>query len=169
MTHESDRPLVRVGRIGRPQGVRGEVTVLVETDDATRFDPGAALHREAGPDLLVLHSRPYRDRGRVVAFEGVTDRSTAETLRGTVLWGDRTERRPTDSGEYWVDSLVGLVAVSPEGVVLGEVRAVESGPGQDRLVIETPEGRRVLVPFVAALVGEPAQGRLEIRDPGGIF
>ena len=160
---------VRVGRIGRPHGVRGEVTVLVETDDATRFDPGAILRRDSGADLVVRSSRPYRDRGRVVAFEGVADRSTAETLRGTVLWGDPAQRRPTDSGEYWVDSLVGLVAVSPDGVVLGAVRAVESGPGQDRLVIETSEGRRVLVPFVAALVGEPVEGRLEIRDPGGLF
>lgn len=149
--------------------MRGEVTVLVETDDPTRFSPGAVLHREAGADLVVERSQPYRDRGRIVAFAGVGDRTAAESLRGTALWADATTRRPTAPGEYWIDDLVGLTAVSPEGVVLGQVRSVESAPGQDRLVVVTPAGRQVLVPFVSALVGDPEGDSIVIRDPGGLF
>ncbi len=160
---------IRVGRIGRPHGVRGEVTVLVETDDPTRFSAGAVLHREPGEDLVVERSQPYRDRGRIVAFSGVGDRSAAEALRGTVLWADAAARRPAAPGEYWVDDLVGVTAVSPEGAVLGQVRSVESAPGQDRLVVVTPDGREVLVPFVSALVGDPEGGTIVIRDPGGLF
>ncbi|HEX5631475.1 MAG TPA: ribosome maturation factor RimM [Acidimicrobiia bacterium] len=160
---------IRVGRIGRPHGVRGEVTVLVETDDPTRFAPGAVLHRPPDDDLLVERSQPYRDRGRIVAFAGVGDRGAAETLRGTVLWADAAARRAAGPGEYWVDELVGLTAVSPEGAVLGRVRSVESAPGQDRLVVITADGREVLVPFVSALVCDPEGDSIVIRDPGGLF
>ena len=161
--------LIRVGRIGKPHGVRGEVTVLVETDDDSRFQPGAVLHRDAGPDLVVLRSRRHRDQGMIVAFDSVPDRNAAEVLRGTVLRAEAAARRPTLPGEFWAADLLGLVAVSPEGTVLGEIGGVESGVGQDRLVVITPEGKRVLIPFVAALVGEPTEGRLEITDPGGLF
>jgi 16S rRNA processing protein RimM len=78
-------------------------------------------------------------------------------------------RRNLDEGEFWLDDLVGLEAVDPEGVVLGVVSSIDFGEAQDRIVVATPDGRQVLVPFVSALVGDPVDGRLEIRDPGGLF
>jgi ribosomal 30S subunit maturation factor RimM len=52
--------------------------------------------------------------------------------------------------------------------VLGEVTGVELG-GQDRLVVTTPTGAEVLVPFVADLVGDPEGGRIRIDPPAGLF
>src|SRR6476469_8663412 len=49
--------LVVVGRIGRPQGIKGEVTVEVRTDDPDdRFAVGRVLTTAAGP-LTVESSR----------------------------------------------------------------------------------------------------------------
>ena len=54
---------VVVGRIGRPHGVRGEVTVEVRTDDPDlRFAPGAVLRTDPadrGP-LIVAGRRWHR-------------------------------------------------------------------------------------------------------------
>ncbi len=62
-----------VGRIGRPHGVRGEVTVDVRTDDPdSRFATGSSLRTdpaERGP-LTVIGVHP-RSGGLVLAFEGV--------------------------------------------------------------------------------------------------
>ena len=164
-----DSRSIRLGRIGRPHGVRGEVTVVPETDDRSRFAPGSRLVSTEGREFVVADSHPYRDRGLVLAFVGVADRNTAETLRGTVLWGDAADRRSLEPGEFWADQLTGLVAVAPDGSVLGRVSGVDHGVGQDRLIVVTPEGSTVLVPFVSALVGEPTDGTIEIQDPGGLF
>lgn len=161
--------LIRLGRIGRPHGVRGEVTVVPESDDRSRFAPGSRLVSTEGTEFVVADSHPYRDRGLIVAFVGVADRNTAETLRGTVLWGDAADRRSLEPGEFWADQLTGLVAVAPDGSVLGKVSGIDFGVGQDRLIVVTPEGSTVLVPFVSALVGEPTDGTIEIQDPGGLF
>ena len=165
----TDDSRIRLGRIGRPHGVRGEVTVVLETDDRSRFAPGSRLVSTEGTEFVVAGAHPYRDRGLVVAFEGVSDRTTAETLRGTVLWGDAADRRSLEPGEFWPDDLTGLVAVAPDGGVLGTVSGIDFGVGQDRLVVITPTGSTVLVPFVSALVGDPQDGKIEIRDPGGLF
>jgi 16S rRNA processing protein RimM len=165
----TDDSRIRLGRIGRPHGVRGEVTVVPETDDRSRFATGSRLVSTEGREFVVADSHPYRDRGLVVAFVGVADRNTAETLRGTVLWGEAADRQSLEPGEFWPDDLAGLVAVAPDGAILGRVSGVDFGVSQDRLVVITPGGSTVLVPFVSALVGDPQDGKIEIRDPGGLF
>lgn len=158
-----------VGRIGRPHGLRGEVTVLPESDDPTRFAPGSALTTDEGRRLVVVAAFPYRDKGLIVAFDGVTDRQQAEALRGAVVGAPVSTRRTLEEDEFWPEDLVGLQAVDPDGEVLGAVAAVDFGSAQDRIVVRTTDGRDVLVPFVDEIVGDPSGGRIEIRDPGGLF
>ena len=157
-----------MGRVGRPHGVRGEVTVLRESDDPGDFDSGAIL-RAGERDLEVCSARPYRDRGLIVAFAGVTDRNAAEALRGVVLTVDAADRRSLEEGEFWSSSLVGLEAVTPAGAPLGTVTEVLVGGLQDRLVVSTPSGEEVLVPFVGEIVGDPEDGRIVIDAPEGLF
>ena len=72
--------LVTVGRIGRPHGIGGEVSVEVRTDAADlRFAAGARLTTEperVGP-LTVRQTRWHGGR-LLVRFDGVADRSGAE-------------------------------------------------------------------------------------------
>jgi len=148
--------------------VRGEVTVLPESGDEGDFGRGILLH--AGErDLEVRTARPYRDRGLIVAFAGITDRNTAESLRGLILTRDAAARRSLDEGEFWASSLVGLEAVTPAGEVLGRVAEVITGGFQDRLVVATLSGEEVQVPFVEEIVGNPQGGRLVIDAPEGLF
>lgn len=165
----ADADRVVVGRIGRPHGVRGEVTMLPTTDDPARFVPGAELLTDDGRALVVVAAHPYRDRGLRVHFAGVDSRSDAEALRGATVTAPVGERRNLDADEFWPEDLIGLRAISPGGVVLGMVTAVDFGVGQDRIVVTTPSGDEVLVPFVADLVGDPTGDHLEVRDPGGLF
>lgn len=163
-----------VGRVGRPQGVRGEVTVEVRTDDPdTRFAPGSALRTEPaerGP-LTVEAARP-RSGGLVVAFAGVRDREGAETLRGTVLLVDSAELPPIDDPEEWYDhQLVGLAAVDPAGAALGTVTDVVHSPASDLLVLRDDDGREHLVPFIRELVPtvDVPAGRVVVSAPEGLF
>jgi 16S rRNA processing protein RimM len=159
---------VVVGRLGRPHGVRGEVTVLPAGDDRGDFQRGAVL-RAGERDLEVRSARPYRDRGLIVGFAGITDRDAAERLRGVVLTRAVTERPRLERGEFWSSALVGLEAVTPAGILLGRVTGVLTAKLQDRLVVTTPAGVEVQVPFVDDLVADPDGGRIVIDPPAGLF
>jgi 16S rRNA processing protein RimM len=149
--------------------VRGEVTVVPDTDDPGRFEVGASLRTTDGVDLVIASVAPYRDRGLILGFEGVGDRGAAERLRGSILTVDPALRRRLDDGEFWPQELIGLEAVSPSGEALGSVTAVDLGAAQDRLVVTTATGDEVLVPFVGDIVGDPAGGRIVIDAPQGLF
>ena len=159
---------ITVGRIGRPHGVKGEVTIRSESDDPERFAAGATLFTADGRTMLVASSRPYRDAGFLIRFEGIEDRNTAEALRGTILTAPTSTRRTLDENEFWASDLVGLTAVDPAGRVLGTVVDVDLGP-QDRLVIEGANGAQILVPFVSDLVDDPEGETIVVRPPEGLF
>ena len=163
-----------VGRIGRPHGIRGELTVEVRTDDPeTRFAPGAVLRTEPaerGP--LTVEEVRSRPGGLVVAFAGIPDRTAAEALRGTVLVVDSESLPPLDDAEEWYDhQLIGLAAVTPDGDRLGELTEVVHAPGSDLLVVRDADGREHLVPFVRDIVPtvDVPGGRVVVAAPEGLF
>ncbi|WP_159941919.1 MULTISPECIES: ribosome maturation factor RimM [unclassified Nocardiopsis] len=162
-----------VGRIGRAHGVRGDVAVDVRTDDpAARFADGAVLETdpaETGP-LTVASTRRHSGR-LLVRFEGVTGRDAAEALRGTTLYVDSADIAPLDDPDEFHDhELIGLAAVTTGGEPVGTVEDVLHH-AQDLLVLTTPGGGEVLVPFVAALVPEVdvAGGRIVLDPPPGLL
>ncbi|MGB8650931.1 MAG: ribosome maturation factor RimM [Mycobacteriales bacterium] len=174
-----------VGRIGRPQGIKGEVTVEVRTDDPEeRFAVGSVLVTdpvERGPLTVV----GVRQQGRylVVHLAGpdgapLPDRNAAERFRDTLLLVDVADLPPlADEDEYYDSQLLGLSAVLADETPLGSVADVLHLPHGDVLVIERPGGEdsprtpELLVPFVKAIVPtvDVAGGRLVVEPPPGLL
>ena len=149
--------LLEVGHITKPHGIKGEVIVRLISDRAERVAPGFVLQSDRGP-LTVESSRPHQ-RDWIVAFEGVPDRNTAETMRGLVL-----RAAPLDDPDVlWVHELVGSRVVEADGTDRGVVTAVEANPASDLLVLDSG----ALVPLTFVVSTEP--GRVVIDPPAGLF
>ena len=171
----AEADLVVVGRIGKPQGIKGEVTVQVRTDDPdARFATGATLLTDpAERRPLVVAGARWQNGRLVVAFQGVPDRNAAERLRETLLQVDaRTLPPPEDEDEFHDHVLRGMTAAGVDGSPLGEVVDVLHLPHGDVLVVRrTDTGGEALVPFVRAMVPvvDVARRRLEIDPPPGLL
>jgi 16S rRNA processing protein RimM len=164
---------LQVARIGKPHGIRGEVTVQVLTDaPGDRFVPGAEFVVEpasAGP-LTVFSARWNKDI-LLLAFEEIETRNQAETLRGAKLFIETDELEDEDDDEGWYEhELVGLdVRVGDK--VVGKVSALNTLPVQDLLVVTTPDGQEILIPFVEQIVPEVnvAEKFVLVTPPPGLF
>ena len=167
--------LLVVGRIGKPQGIKGDVTVQVRTDDPdARFAVGAVLLTdppERGP-LTVASARLQNGR-LMLGFEGVADRNAAEALRETMLQVDAaTVPSPEDEDEFHDHVLRGMSARLSDGTLVGSVVDVLHLPHGDVLVLRRPgENAEVLVPFVKVMVPEVdvAARTLVIDPPEGLL
>ena len=165
---------VVVGRIGRPHGIKGEVSVEVRTDDPEgRLAPGTTVRTDpeaAGP-LTIAAGRVHSGR-LLLHFAGHDDRSAAERLRGVLLVADvDPDERPEDPEEFYDHQLVGLAVRTVGGEPVGELAEVLHLPGQDVLAVRTPDGREVLVPFVAEIVPtvDVDGGVIEVDPPPGLL
>ncbi|WP_198020309.1 MULTISPECIES: ribosome maturation factor RimM [unclassified Nocardioides] len=168
---------VVVGRIGKPHGIRGEVTVDVRSDEPERrYAVGAVLQVEPPRGSAFAHRTLTVARTRwhqgvlLAAFEELPDRNAAETARGVVLRASvPADESPEDPEEFYDHQLVGLAVHDVDGTHLGEVVGLVHG-AQDLLRIKTLDRREALVPFVAALVPEVdvAGGRVVVADRPGL-
>lgn len=161
---------VQVARIGKPHGIRGEVTAQVLTDaPEDRFVPGIQFTVEpASHGPLTLRSARWNKDILLLSFAEVPDRNRAEELRGAKLFVDTEELEDDDEGWY-EHELVGL-AVRVDGQDVGTVAALQTMPVQDLLIVDTPHGE-VLVPFVEEIVPEVdlEGGFVVVVPPPGLF
>lgn len=156
---------VLIARLGKPHGLRGEVTAQLHTDrPEERFVVGEAFRTEpasAGP-LTVRSSRSHNGI-QLLAFDGHADRTAAEALRGVRLFAEPDE----DEDDAWyAEDLVGLSVQDVQGQVVGTVADLISRPVQDLLEVTLAGGGTAYVPFVDEIVPEvDAERRIVVIDP----
>lgn len=168
---------VVVGRIGKPHGIRGEVTIDVRSDEPERrYAVGARLRVESprgsafAHRVLTVARTRWHQQVLLVTFEEIPDRTAAEAARNVVLHADvAADETPDDPDEFYDHQLVGLAAHDLDGTLLGTVTGLVHG-AQDLLAIKAVDGRDTLVPFVSALVPEVdvAGGRVVVADRPGL-
>jgi 16S rRNA processing protein RimM len=146
-----------VGRILRPHGIRGELSVEVLSDAPERFVPGAevGVGDPDGPaplETAVIRAARQHLGRLLLSLEGVEDRDAADRFRGAWLSIPVASARPLDQDEFWAHQLVGLTVVDHQGRQRGRVTDVVPGAAHDLLSVELPGGGSALVPAVAALV-----------------
>ncbi|HEV2593044.1 MAG TPA: ribosome maturation factor RimM [Gaiellaceae bacterium] len=151
-----------IGRVRKPQGIRGEVTVELLTDEPDRFfAPGRRVF--AGTvdgelalpprELTVEHSTPFRG-GLIVKFDVIADRTAAEPWRLRYLMVRRDELTPPSEDEVFLHDLVGLEVRDDAGELIGKVAAFYELPQGVALEV-TREGKGdVLVPYQPTVVRE---------------
>jgi 16S rRNA processing protein RimM len=174
----SDAPgtQLRVGRLTKAHGLKGAIKLELYTDDPERrFVPGAEFSLQV-PDTSPWHGKRLKLRelrwynGHPVGFfEGVDDRSAAETLAKAILWVEHSEQEAPEPDAWYDHQLIGLTVLR-DGEKVGQVTHVDHFPAQDLLIVKT-KGREVMVPFVSAIVPEVdlAAGTLTVTPPPGLF
>jgi len=164
---------VVVGRIGRPHGIRGEVTIEPRTDEPdVRFAPGAVLFVDHPCKTLVVESLHWHSGRILLAFEGVETRNDAEELRNLLLEVERdADETPDDPDEYYDSALIDCAVQLADGTAIGTVTDVVHLPSQELLAVRTVDDREVLIPFVTEIVPTvDINGRLiTITPPPGLL
>jgi 16S rRNA processing protein RimM len=129
------------------------VAVEVLTDFPERFDTMQETYLgdefQAQP-RQVLSTRWHKDRV-LIQFEGCTDRTTAEELRGLLLEIPIEEATPLPENEYYPHQLVGLDVLTVDGEDLGRVSDVLFTKANEVYVVTGPRGQ-ILLPAIAEVI-----------------
>lgn len=181
---QSRNDLLRVCRIGKAQGLKGEVTVQIFTDEPyERFEPGNVLCTADGErEFVIENARTFKNRW-ILLFEESQNRNDAEALNGTELYVHAEDAQELAAENAWyIKDLVGLQARLCEENQLGlpactigkVVDVLDGAQSLLKIRLNNPiddDNKTALVPFVEALVPEVdvANGYLTIDPPGGLI
>lgn len=161
-----------VGRVRKPQGINGELTVELLTDEPEKlFADGARLfagtvdgdiarnptdrhNPDSRQELTVEYAKPFRE-GLIVKFEQIPDRSAAELWRQRYLLVPASELTPPDDDEVFMHDLIGMRVLTEAGKDMGEVVGLYEMPQGLTLDVKGEEkGSDILIPYRPAVVQE---------------
>jgi 16S rRNA processing protein RimM len=144
---------IRVARIGAAHGVRGEVKMWPFTQDPLAVADYGPLETEDGTRRFEIETLRAAKDHLVARIAGIGDRDAAEKFRNVDLFVAR-DKLPSIEEEdtfYYAD-LVGMAAVTPEGVPLGTITAIHNfGAGDLIEIATTAGGEPLLLPFTDAV------------------
>ena len=152
---------IALAAVAGAHGVKGELRLKLFSDSIESLSRHDKLC-VAGVERRLLG---IRDSGKmaVARFDGISDRSAAEALRGCLVEVERSALPPLEKGEYYHADLIGLAAIDREGNALGTVAGIENYGAGDLLEIEGQDGRSSLIPFQPG-IAEVEGGRVVV-DP----
>lgn len=168
---ESIDPLVVVGEVTAPFGIRGQIKVrpLLEDAKALQRVPGGVVlrfpdGREETRKVKGVGSAAQRGAA-VLSMEGIETRDASESLRGVLLLIRKSQLPPLEEDAYYEGDLVGLQVVTESGRDLGAIEQVHFYPAND--VYETSDA---MIPAIADVVVkvDVAGGKMIVRDVPGL-
>jgi len=166
MSGKSDE-LRRIGVIARAHGIRGEVRVRTDEPASPALLSARQVHvrRDEKTETRDIASARAAGDAVLVMFEGIADRTEAEKLAGSEVLVPRSSLPKTEDGEFYAADLIGLVAVSPEGVALGKVVGLYDAGAVP--VLEVEGERRYEVPLVEVFVKriDLSAGQIVLEPP----
>ncbi len=131
---------IQVGIITSAHGIRGQVKIRSFTDNPKDIATLGALTDAKGKSFAIkLHGGT--DKALIASVEGITDRNTAELLRGTALYAPAGKFKDTRH------AMIGLSARTADGKNYGTIIATHNFGAGDIVEIEKSDGTTEMLPL----------------------
>jgi len=169
--------LIIVGRIRKSHGVRGDLVVEPLTDDPDGvFAPGrkfvaGTVTGDPSKDrreLTLVSAYPFKG-GFISHFDGISDRTVADTWRDRYLLLPPTEIEPLGESEVYVHDLIGMRVELESGEAVGTVDAFYELPQGLTLDVRREKGT-ILIPYDRIVTTVDREARvIRIDPPAGLL
>ena len=148
--------LVIIGKISKPQGLRGEVRLWLDSisGEVLRELKKVILEYPSGKSntLFISKAEPHKDFIKV-KFRSIETRNDAETLRDCIVKIPKSELPVLPKGDYYDFDLIDLQVFTDEGILLGVLIDVLHLPANDVYVINRQEdGQEFLIPAIDDII-----------------
>ena len=158
-----------LGLVGAAFGLNGFVKVRPfsgEIDHFSRLDK-VTLRQNGKEKIWDVAEIVLRKDFLLMRFAGIDSPEAAGGLKGAEIIVGREYAAPLKEGEFYVEDLKGLEAVTGKGEVLGYVTNVIEGGGGDLAELTLPAGEKRLVPFRKEFFGDVSleEGKIVLLEP----
>lgn len=166
-------PYLRVGVIASTHGLKGEVKVFPTTDDPERFRALKKVYLDTGSQYMPLKVRGVKffKNQVIMKFEEIQDINEAERYRGRDLLIDREQAVPLAENENFIVDLIDMDVYEENGNRLGTLTDVLKTGANDVYVVETDEGKEILLPAIPSCILEAdvEKAKMVVRIPEGLL
>ncbi|MBR5039442.1 MAG: 16S rRNA processing protein RimM [Prevotella sp.] len=163
----------RIGRIGKPHGVKGETTFLFTDDVFDRVDADYLVLQVDGI-LVPFFMEEYRFRSNdtaLIKFEGIDTLEQARNLTNCEVFFPRSLAEDQSDEVSWAQ-LTGMQLINNQnGQCIGTVTAVDDSTENVLLVINDEKGEELLIPAVESFIKgiDMEERHIRVELPEGLL
>lgn len=164
---------LRVGVIASTHGLKGEVKVYPTTDDPERFLDLKTLWLDTGKEykpLTIAGVKFYKNQV-ILRFQEFSDINEVEQFRGRDLLVSRDQAVPLEENENFIGDLLDMEVYEEDGHRLGILTEVLETGANDVYVVETEEGKEILLPAIPQCIldADPETNRMTVHLLEGLL
>lgn len=150
---------LHVGAIGKPHGLKGEISVTLLTDLVSeRTQPGVGLWAN-GEHLEIETSRPTQDKW-LLKFVAHSTRDAVAVLRNAKLYAPRLSE-----DQILLTDLIGFDVYDQDEKLLGTVTAIVGNPASDLLEVD----ESLLIPSAFQVGRDDSTKVVNVSLPDGLI
>ncbi|MDO4454485.1 MAG: ribosome maturation factor RimM [Eubacteriales bacterium] len=142
--------MFQIGVITATHGLRGEVKVFPTTDDPQRFKKLKEIMLDTGKELIKLEVEQVKffKQFVILKFRGYDDINDVEKWKKKPLKVYRDQAVELKKNEYYIADLIDMEVNLEDGTRFGTLKDVMQTGANDVYVIETTDGKEVLLPAI---------------------
>jgi 16S rRNA processing protein RimM len=143
---------VVVGKFRKPHGVRGEIRMTVLTDYPELLGPGETIYVGQSHQPYTIRELRWHGGDLLIALKELPDRTAVEIFRNVEVSLNTADIPELPNGEFYIHQLVGMDVVTEEGDALGRLKEILLTGANDVYLIESPQGKEILLPAIEEVV-----------------
>lgn len=162
----------KIGRIVKPHGVKGSVTVYIDPEAPANVDKNTVWYVEKQKRLIPLSVSSISPRGdrAFVTFEDVLTYDHANEYRQCDVYLPRSTRPDQGANAFYDDEVVGFAVYDVRSGALGTVSGSRR-IGQSKLMVVNEGVKEILIPvngpFIQSI--ERDNGKILVALPDGFL
>jgi 16S rRNA processing protein RimM len=155
-SENSENPLVTIGRVRRPTGIKGAVLIEVYSGNTDRFTVGGSVIAN-GKEYEITGTGKSGDSAKLT-FASIDSIEKAGQLRGVELFVFADSLPDNPVGVYYHYEILGVSVVTTDGRELGTLNEILETGGNDVFIVapERIEGEKkpeeILIPVLDGVI-----------------
>lgn len=150
--NQGEPAFLAVGKLRKPHGVLGEISMEVWTDFPERLIVGSPVF--IGPQYrpFTIRSCRWNKDMLLISFPEFNTPEAVGMLRNELVYVPSDDRPQLGEGEFYHHQLIGLRVITEMGENLGEIVEILETGSNDVLVVQPEHGPELLLPVVDSVV-----------------
>lgn len=150
---QSGEPVyVTVGKLRRPHGVNGEMSMDVLTDFPKRLKPGTKVYLGKNYEVQTIRSIRFTEKGALIAFEGLNDCDVVGYLRNHYVYAKYENSPVLPEGQYYHTEILGMEVLTEAGESLGVIDEILETGANDVYVLHSGTKDEILLPAIKSVI-----------------
>jgi len=162
----------QLGRVIKPHGLKGEVSVFIESDNPEYYSEMESVFVLMQNKLVpfFIEALDVRDDRAIVKFEGIDTHDEALSLKDHLLYLPLDVLPPLEGTSFYFHEIIGFGVLDKQHGIIGTVQAVYDSGAQNLLSV-LADGGELLIPIHDDIILniDREQTLIEVDLPDGLI